>query len=85
MSGTGGWEASGSADLTNASIDREGNLTLTFTIHPGAKYDMLPITDIKGRAFELKVSTASRRVFAGRAGLEEAKARVARAVEVNGG
>ena len=78
---TPGWQAAGSADLTNSSFDREGNLTLTFTVHPGSKYDLLPITDIKGRAFELQVSTASHRVFAGRAGLEEAKARVRRAAK----
>lgn len=71
--------AEGSADLTNSGFDREGNLTLTFTIHPTSKYDLMPITDIKGRAFNLKVDVASHRVFAGRAGLEEARARVQRA------
>jgi hypothetical protein len=73
-----GWEAEGQADLTNSSFDRDGNLTLTFTIHPESKYDLMPITDIKGRAFRLRLSTASRRVFAGQSGLEEARRRVDR-------
>jgi hypothetical protein len=72
------WEAEGQGDLTNSSIDREGNLTLTFTIHPESKYALMPITDIKGRAFTVRVSTASKRVFAGPAGLEEARKRVDR-------
>jgi hypothetical protein len=70
------WRAEGMADLTNSTFDREGNLTLTFTVHPESKYDLLPITDIKGRAFNVEVSTASERVFAGREGLEEARKRV---------
>lgn len=72
--------ATGAADLTNSGFDREGNLTLTFTVHPGSKYDLIPVTDIKGRAFTLTIKTASSRVFAGRKGMEEARRKVRQAV-----
>lgn len=69
----------GTADLTKSGLDGDGNLTLTFTVHPASKYDLMPITDIKGRAFKMEIATASSRVFAGPEGLAEARARVARA------
>jgi hypothetical protein len=70
-----GWNASGKADLTGTGLDREGNLTLTFTVAPESKYELLPISDIRGRAFELSIRTQSKRVFAGKDGLEEARNR----------
>lgn len=73
----GAW--AGTADLTKSGLDGDGNLTLTFTVHPAAKYDLMPITDIKGRAFKLELSTASSRVFAGPEGLAAARERVAKA------
>lgn len=72
-----GWrEADVKAQLNNATFDRDGNLVLTFMVEPQHKYDVLPITDIKGRAFLLHIECASRRVFAGKEGVAEAKERV---------
>ena len=70
----GPWE--GTADLTNSGFDKEGNLTLTFTFHPGAKYDVMPATDVRGKSFHVSVRSNSERIAVGKSGIEEARARV---------
>lgn len=74
--GIGGWGVEGiKADLTNSTFDKDGNLTLTFTIDRGSKWEIAPITDIRGRAFELDVRTQGKRVFLAPGALEAARLR----------
>ena len=71
------------ADLTNQTLDKDGNLVLTFTVQRGSKWRAAPITDIRGRAFELDIRTQGSRVFLDTDGLELARERVKRALEEN--
>lgn len=71
-----GWQETFTASLSSSAFDKGGNLQLTFTVTPEDKYTAMPITDIRGRQFTLNVSTVSKRVFAGKEGIEEARRRV---------
>lgn len=72
-----GWERKGiKAEMSKVGFDKNGDLTITFTVpDKKSKYDVLPITDIKGRMFELDIRCLSTRVFAGEEGLAEIKER----------
>lgn len=70
-----GWAGECKAELSSCGLDKDGNLTLTFTVDSNDKYSILPISDIRGRAFQISISTASKRVFAGKDGIEAARQR----------
>lgn len=79
--GIGKFEVKGvAADLTSQGFDREGNLTLTFTISRNHKWRAAPITDIRGRAFELDIRTQGSRVFLAPGALDLARERVREAL-----
>jgi hypothetical protein len=73
------------ADLTNQGFDKDGNLTLTFTVDRKDKWRAAPITDIRARAFELDIKTCGTRVFLAPGGLELARQRVVEALGADDG
>lgn len=78
----GKFEVTGiAADLTNQTLDKEGNLVLTFTVQKGSKWKAAPITDIRARGFELDIRTQGSRVFLATDALEVARQRVKDALE----
>lgn len=62
------------ADLVQSNLNRDGNLVLTFVIHPDQKYEVLPITDIHGRAFVISIASPGN-LGAGEEGAAAAKQR----------
>ncbi len=79
---TEGWEVEDvKADLTGQGFDKDGNLTLTFTVDRNDKWRAAPITDIRARAFELTIRACGKRIHLAPGGLELARQRVQEAMD----